>query len=175
MIAQEGGGGDWARLVGPAGYDDFLAGESEETTAVGRWRRLARTSSAVRGKPDANRWRAAQTASLTAIFFMAAAKPVRAVGATTVGWSGAILDEGRESGDGVSAENGANDRRGGEAENGAPPEYFTLHLATLISQRARSAAHRAHRADKAFRSVTSLLNSARWETKFLEERVMEAG
>ena len=108
-------------------------------------------------------------------FFMAAAKPVRAVGATTVGWSGAILDEGRESGDGVSAENGANDRRGGEAENGAPPEYFALHWATLISQRARSAAHRAHRADKAFRSVTSLLNSARWETKFLEERVMEAG
>ena len=99
---------------------------------MGRWRRWARTSSAVRGKPDANRSRAAQTASLTSIFFVAAAKPVRAVGATTVGWSGAILGEGRESGDGVSAENGANDRRGGEAENGAPPEYFTLHWATLI-------------------------------------------
>lgn len=44
-----GGAGDLARLVVPAGFDAFVAGETEEAAeASGRWRRLARTLSGVR-------------------------------------------------------------------------------------------------------------------------------
>ena len=58
-------------------------------------------------------------------------------------------------------ETGAAELCGGRDFVSPSAEYFTLHLPPLISQRARSPAHRAHRADTVFGSVASLLNSVR--------------